>query len=600
MSDKNNSKVNFTSITGVKGFTFEDAVKSNDIVKSKDFVKKSYSFNDNVAGNGFNSTGRNDNFINEIITPEYDPEALNSFYDFSDSVGSCIDAYKINISGFGYELVEERETISKDGKKFYKDTGEEVPLEVIKEMRDQFSKATMFFDSVSLDMAWDLMLKLETEAKEKSGSGYFEVERDFYNNIQGLKFVESASMRMTKRNFPLIVKQVVKNPITLQYEEQARSKNFRKFVQLQCGTARQIWFKEFNDPRIMNALTGEFLQFPNGEYVTNKTVSEEFAQAYKNVTGQEFRLATEIIFDPIYNTSDLDGYGLPRFISLIPVLLGVKFSDLDDYSTLENKGIPKYAMIIEGANAEDVSTLVQNEIKNNKEAGEIKSFLVISADSTNTGTNSDPNYKNPNIRLEPLNQLLIKDGLKGKTEYVEKISERVAGRYRLPTAYFGKLDNVNRSSLEVIKDITNEQVFIPESMDRDNWINKLIMTELRCSHYRYRSKTSRIENPELKLTALKDSVNNGSQTPAEAREDYAKILGKQLPDIESDFMNTPYPMSIRSNGTKPSTLSSLTAPEGFKKIELEENKDSEVYSNLKKFVSENFNINPNQMVILAK
>jgi capsid portal protein len=582
-----NELVGSLNLKGIQEpFTVNDAINSP-VMKNKSYVGKVYQ-NNNVAGDGFNSTTKATNSLNEIIEPEYDLCSIAAFTQFSDSLAACIEAYAVNIGGARHEYTEEIETIMENGKRLYKESREPVPAEIDKELKTQLARVTMFFNSVSLDMPWLKMKKLRTRAKHKTGNTYLEVERAFDNTLQGLRLVESPSIRLCVRSTEVTyIKYKVKDPTTFKYVEQKRGKCFRKFVQYQgTGNQNRIYFKEFGDPRVMNKFTGECLKIKDGDYITdiNQVGGPVAFKKYLDDNNIKFGIATELIHWKIDNTEDLDGYGLIIWACLIPILLGVKFSDLADYNTLENKGIPDYMMIVEGAKAGEVIKSFKENVAANKELKEHKNILIISVDSTFTGSHTDPNFKNPTIRLEPLNQLLVKDGLLGKANYVEKVNERVAGVFRLPTFFIGKLNNVNRSVAEVAKDMANEQVFTPEIMDDDDIINMLIMPELDCSYYRYHTKSNKMENPELKAKTLREGIANGSILPGEGREEYAEILDRKLPDLELEFMKTPLPETLKGKPIQPKEK---------KLIELENGPDAEVFQGIKKRFEE---ANPGKVV----
>ena len=601
---------NIGSVLGLQPFTI-DEVFNSDVIKNKKYNGKSYQVNkalknDDIIGNNFNSSNKTDNSIgiNNYLEPEYDLDRLASFIYFSDSLYACIKAYSINICGFGYEFLQEKEVITKKNVQYYKKNNQPVPKEIIKQMEEQYSKLSMFFESISLDIPWTQIEKLKTETKFKTGNAYLEIERDAYNQLQGVKLLESASIRITKRSPETIsIYQKVKNPITLEYEKLLRGKRFRKFIQINSLQGNSyIYFKEFGDTRIMNSYDGEYIKDKTtNEYITDINLLTSEFLIKNGLNNNNFNIATEILHTKIYNTEDLDGYGVPNWVSLIPTLLGVKFSDLSDFNTLEHKGLPEMLLIIEGGSAKEITKQIIDDVEQNKKLQKYKNLLIISADSKNSGTNTAPSYKNPSIRLEPLNQLIAKEGLKGKVEYIDKISERVASVFRLPTFFIGKLNNVNRSVAEVAKDMANEQVFIPESMDEDNIINMFIMPELNCPLYKYHSKGSTLENPDIKLQATKDGTITGSILPAEARGLYSELLGIPLQDVDNDFMNIPYPLSIRNRATMSpragnigsdllnanDNIASNNASDSVtlskKKIfHLEETKDAEIYHNLKK------------------
>ena len=105
------------------------------------------------------------------------------------------------------------------------------------------------------------------------------------------------------------------------------------------------------------------------------------------------------------------------------------------------------------------------------------------------------------------------------------------------------------------------------------------MTELKAKYYKYSSKMGRMENPEIITQSLKDGVQIGAILPNEARSKYADILGMTLDNVSSDFMNMPYPESIRKSNTDSKKL-----------IKLTETQDSEVLTEIKKRIEKEYSV----------
>lgn len=541
---------------------------------------------DQIIGNDINSSNLSSGNQVEILDPPYDLDFLAEMKNLSESLQACIEAYSVNISGFGYEFLEEKPTYLKDGKRYYKEDHSEVDPQTVLEMNEELSRLKMFFESVSLDRTWTTLQSLKMNSKYSTGNAYYEVERGGANQLQGFIYVEPQNIRLTKRQPELIkIDQFVKNPQTLEYVINERGKYFRQFIQ-QDSSGKRIYFKEFGDPRIMNALTGKYYKDSKGKFINQKNIPKSFFTQRKK-DGEDFVTATELMHFKIPAINDADGYGYIIHINLVPVLLGVSYSDLSDYHTLENKGIPEAMVIIEGAKAKNLVNEIEDILKNNKKLRNYQSLLFVGAEGVNSGTNVNPSYKNPSIRIEPLNLILSKEGLKGKTEYIEKVNERVATAFRLPTFFFGKLDNVNRSVAEFAIDLVNKQVFRPKIVEEDADINKFIMTELRAKYYRYASTMGRMENPEIITQNLKDGIQLGSILPSEARPKYSDILGIPLDNISNDFMNTPYPEALGKNENKTAKL-----------FKLSETKDSEVLTKIKKRIEDEFSIQLNDGVYL--
>lgn len=573
MADKS---TNFDMFNLAKSLGFKD----DEIFTHSEFLHKSVDkpvVNDSKPGNNLNAQSEADQEVFEIIEPVYDLRRLKLMYDLSDSLRTAIEAYETNISGFGYEFVPELDIITNDGKKVYRDSKEPVPEQVLKEINDEYADITMFFESICLDRSWVEINTLETKLKEIYGNAFLEIERDADGDIINVDIVESHSIKLTPREpYPgYEFDQMVKNPNTLEYEVRPRYKRFRRFIQ-ELNNGNKIYFKEFGDPRIINALDGK-----------------EFKGKKKDIP-DNFREATEIKHYKIEDPGNLDGYGVPRWVSLIPVLLGVRGGDLLNWNLMKNKGIPDFILICEGASAEEIVSQIKDGIKNNKIKGEFGNMLVVAGDTQRTGgVGPGADYQKPSIRVEPLSQLLTKEGM--FTGYQKAASERVAAIFRLPNIFIGKNNEINRSVAEVSKQMTEEQVFMPLRIKKDDDINRTILRDKKIRYWKHKSKSSKLENTEAKAKITDSFLSRGVITPKEGRIIAGELLDKDFEEINEDWVNKPLVFSLRNN-QKPSE----TKTETVKSLKLDLSDDSEVANNLKTLIEKQYQVKVKEMMLVGE
>lgn len=518
--------------------TFDDAVlfQHQDL---KEDIKKAVS-NDKYAGNNFNAVSNLDDSTTEILEPTFNFNRLKEIYDISDALKTCIQAYSVNISGFGYDLVPELDIIQVNKEKVYRNNKEPVEPQVLEQMDHEESQLQMFFNSLSLDTTWVKLQTLKREILEIYGNAYYEFERDVENNLIGVSLIETENIRITKReSTPILITQKIKNPKTLEYLEIKRFKKFRKFVQL-VGVKSKIFFKEFNDPRIMNSYDGEYLKDSQGNYLY------KYDESVVNALGKPFRIATEIKHYKLDDPTSLDGYGVPRWVSLTPVLLGVRSSDLINFNLLKNKGIPDLIVICEGSKAGTLKKQIEDQISQNKELGKYGSLLVVEGEQSAVGqAGTERKYMNPSIRVQPLSELLTKEGM--FMSYSDKCTERCNSLFRLPNLLVGKNNDVNRATAEVSKEIVQEQVFNPEQEADDSIINNHIFSMLGIKYFKYKSKSSQMKNTELIANITDKFIYNGSLVPRDGRDIASKLLNKDFEDINEEYMDKPLNVYLKDS-----------------------------------------------------
>ncbi len=597
------------------GFSDSSLTSHGELISKSYRVSKSITYspgqpatNDNKQDNNINSTYKtDDNDYSDLIIPKYDREALKQVYDISDSLRNCVETYAVNINCYGWKLRPEIELSKINDKRVYRENRKPVKPSKLIDIDADESKTTMFFTGFSLDMTWEYIKYLKTISAEIYGDAFLEFEcSGVTSEIIGGKLLESDRIHLMKRDkYKTPVTQFIKNPLTLEYEERSRWKRFRKFVQNYYQFSNKVYFKEFGDPRVLNARDGKYVTDEQGKDITDREKALPYIDKLI-ASGVDFLEATEIYHYKITDPEVLDGYGVPRWISLYPILMGVRSADLLNFNLLKNKGVPDLIMICEGAKAGTMKQQIQDQIEQNKLLGNLGNILIVEGENVkgSAGLSANPNYISPSIRIQPLSDLLTKEGM--FMSFADKGSERTYGVFRLPY----KANTVNRATAEVSKATSEEQVFVPMRKQEDDIINTQILPRLKTRYFTYQSLSSQIENTELKAKIVTDFARTGGFMPRDVRTIGAELLKVDLEDINEPFMDKPLVLSsanspVNPNGSFHSTgnagnvpdqvqqpdlnvnavdnppAENFTGESTMKVIELEVNKDSEILNKIK-------------------
>jgi len=436
-----------------------------------------------------------------VIEPPYDLRVLTLLPEYSNILPQCIEAMETNIDGFGFTLEPvEGVTLGPDGK---------YPSEVEAERR----RIRNFFRYCNPDESFTKIRRKTRRDLETTGNAYWEILRNGKGEIAGIEHLESYTMRLT----PLdpeptdIVLRVKRDDNS--YEEIPHRKRFRRFVQIRDG--KMVYFKEFGDPRLIDAKTG-------------KVLTEEEAKKPDVV------LATEVIHFKIY--SPRSPYGIPRWIGNILSVRGSRQAEEVNYEYFDNKTVPPLAVLVSGRLASDsvkrIEDYIQENIKGRKGFHKI---LVIEAETTPNPL--APSGQKAGIEIKPLIEAQQKDAL--FIEYDDKNQEKVRSAFRLPPIYVGKTTDYTRATAEESRLVAEEQVFGPERDEFDFLINRKLFPAMDVKYWQFKSLAPTVDTAQ-EMTGMLGTFIKAGITVREARRMIEEILNKELPDPErADWLDEP-------------------------------------------------------------
>ena len=430
--------------------------------------------------------------IADVLTPKYSICTLLEMKEISTILPQCIEAYKQNIAGFGYQLK-------------YKD--DETKNKETTEMRAEWGRVESALKYMHMEKSLVNVLKDAIDDREACGNGYIEVIRNGKREVVELEKIEDAStIRTTKKGKAVAVKYYRDGQV---FE---REKRFRRYVQIIYGS-KEVWFKEFGDPRIMDWRTGKFDDNTPGEFQAN-----------------------EILHLKIGNGA----YGVPRWISALMDMYGSRnASELNYRYFKQGRHLPAAILIKNGRLTEDSEAALTEYASSVEGQESAHKFLLLEAEALEqeNSLGLEKEKASVDIEIKSLAEILQRDGL--FVNYGEDNRKKVQSSFRLPDLYTGYSKDFNRATADTAMLITEQQVFIPERKSISFIINNLLLADYELKYVEVEINNPDISNPEDVATILGAINNIGGVAINDTRELLGNVLGKQLENFDDERANLP-------------------------------------------------------------
>ena len=435
---------------------------------------------------------------NSVISPTYSPSSLLRLPKENSILDQCIRAYVTNIDSFGYRL------------EYIGPSGEQESREAVIEKESIDSLVQQPNSDYTFTT---LRIRLRTDM-ETFGYAFMEVGRDDQGRVLFMHHVPAQSIRMTA------VQQIaVDQPIIFirggrRISQTVRS-YYRKFIQ-RAG-ARAIYFKEFGDPRTMNARSGQ----------------------YEDDTALEDQ-STEILHFSLYAPGE--AYGLPRWINQIPSILGSRETELTNLDFFKKNGIPAMAIMVAGGGLTDESIEnIEELFAQGLGRDSIHKVLVLEAKGDPAASSETGSLPIPRLEMKPLAQERQEDGL--FLQYEEKSSVKIRSSFRLPPLYLGRSEDLTWATAQASIAVTEGQVFAPERAIFDDTVNRKILANengLPPIYWRFRTLPPRLSNAQQLLEAIRTLGQEGGTTPNMIIGFANEYFGLGAPMVSEAWGNIPW------------------------------------------------------------
>lgn len=513
------------------------------------------------------------------IVPPYNLSTLCEIFENSSALRPSVDAYATNIDGNGHHLesvidLDSDDLLEQIANAMYverlaaREAGQVVPtivptveevtkrLDIIEDaMRVERFKLEQFFESCTVEESFVSLRKRTRQDIEVTGNGCWEVLRDSSGQVVQFVYVAAHTVRLLPqgRDFVDVVVPVRVSPISVRNEKLKR--RFRRFVQVIDQVT--AYFKEYGDPRVMSSVTGKFYA----------TIDDLRRLEPGRGKGGPSEPATEMMHFKVH--APRSPYGVPRWIGSLLSVLGMRQADEVNFLYFENKSVPPLALLVSGGrvSADSVQTIkdfVENEIKGMRNFHKI---LVIEAES-GAGNEGDPMGSGRlKIELKPLTQAQQSDALFQK--YDERGFDKVGMQFRLSRMLRGDVRDFNRATADAAIEFAEAQVFGPERVEFDFFLNRIVLGSLGIRFWRFASNSTVVRDPKVLAEIIAKLTTANVLVPNDARRLAAELVfATPLPKIDADWVYQPVMLSqvgIALDGSRDGKIPGLdetTAPAG--------------------------------------
>lgn len=472
------------------------------------FKVKSESVLDSISSNRLEDTDPFTNLYGQhnLIEPPYRFTSLYQIYEDSDILKACIAAMQKNIDGFGYRLDFLGDDLSE------KDTPE---------AQIQFKNITQFFNEPNKEQSFRAIRAELRKDYEVLGQAAVEVVRFKSGGVSAVYYLPMVDLRASVLDRDTITIQT-----TLWREGRLKKvnvrKRFRKFAQVLNsgwttagggGTVR--WFKQLGDPRILDAITGE--------YVSSRREAKE--------------VATEVLF--IQQPSNGRTYSTPRWIASVTDIKGRANAQYINYDIGESQGIPPMMLLVQNGMLSDESKdQLRLWAESMRGPENFSRIALLEAVPEIHGIDDKGNVQ---IKLENLTDSRSQDLMFGG--YLDKTAQAVRQAFRLPSLYLGDMGDMSYAGSYTIAKTTEEQVFIPERQAFDDIINThLVKGELKCNMWKYVTLGPQIVSSEELRLSLKEFSAAGAITINNAIDLLNDMFGLNVSKYDTEWSN--YPITL--------------------------------------------------------
>ncbi len=328
-----------------------------------------------------------------VIATPYDLQSIAKWKEQSNVLNQCITAMVTNIARFGYRAVPISKNVEMD-------PAEKAILE-------------SFIEAPNVDESLAGVNSKKVNDYETYGFGFLEIVRDASGRPSLVKHAHAYKTRILKARGRLVT---IKTPISRGGSRRTvtERKKFRRYVQTTGST--KVYFKEFGDPRKMD--------YTNGKYESSD---------YKI---PKAKLATELLHCRQYSE---DSYGLPRWISQLPSILGSREAEEVNLRYFEDNTVPPMILSVAGGRLtkqsfQDLSTLLHAQGVGKDRQNQI---ILIEAIPETSGLDEKGTVS---LKVDKLADIRPSDGL--FKEYDEANMSKIRSSFRLPPVVIGLSQDV--------------------------------------------------------------------------------------------------------------------------------------------------------------
>jgi len=425
----------------------------------------------------------------EWLNPSFELKGLALMVDESTILPQCVRAYKSNIAGFGIDIKYRDEFADEDESD---------------EMKAEWAKMREVLDLLNTEMESKEVFEDIIEAREIYGCAYLEVIRNLDGEVIQVEFIkDTPSVKKTRQLDPYVdVKFFYKDRLV------DRKRRFRKYRQ--TVGSKTVYYKEFGDPRIMDARNGEYTEGSlEAKYQANELL--------------EFTIGTA-------------PYGKVRWLGQILSVDGARRAEvLNNNYFINGRHTPLMIMVKGGSLTDDSFAKLKEYMEEIKGESGQHAFMVLEVEHADrTGLNAD---NIPEVEVKDLAAILQQDEL--FQDYLDNTRRKVQSAFQLPDLYVAYTTDFNRATAQTAMEVTEKQVFQPERRSLAWAINNRLLNGYQFKYVEAFFREPDITNPDDLYKILTVCANNGGLTPNKAKAIIYDMLGETSEDYDEEWGDMP-------------------------------------------------------------
>lgn len=455
-----------------------------------------------------------------LLPPPYPFDKLFLYYEWSDTFRSCVNVMKVNCHSFGHSL------------RFLGDDRTEKDQPKAKASRQ---KVESFLKQVNHEEDFSQLAMKVREDYEVTGNGAVEVVENEANEIEALYHVPIRQLRMSgvpKTPTEVKVKFLRDGKIVVL----TRKRYFRVYCQKIQTTGELTFYKEYGDPRVLNALTGDFLN----DAQLNKMKRDEDGKLIKQTVGrgkkkQDFEEASSIIW--LRQSFGGFAYGIPRWIGTLHQVLGRHNVHAINYNLVKRGGIPQLIVMVSGGTLtnesyNDFMSAIDEWATTEETWG--KTVVLESVPET-LGVEEKGSAK---IDLKFTTEGRENDFMFEK--YAKGCEDSHRKTFRFAPLYLGGTEDYNRSVAITSMKVSEQQCFQPERELFDTSVNLYILRMgLGIYDWEYKSNSPRILADDEYRLSFETFARNGCITLNDGIEMANTKFGLDMSKYKEPWGNYP-------------------------------------------------------------
>jgi len=467
------------------------------------------------------------------IAPPFDIRSLLALYEKSNMLKQCVAAYVTNVAMYGFEIVKARPDVEID--------------------EAERAELQSFIDSANSEESLLAVHAKIVEDFEAVGFSFMEIIRDRRERVSLIRHARASTIRLTPRH-ETAVKISYEVPRGTRTATIVEMRRFRRYMQIING--KSIYFKEFGDPRRLNYETGKFED-------EGGTVPE----------GME---ATELIH--VRQNSE-DPYGVPRWVSQLPSILGSREAEEVNLRYFEDNTVPPMMLMVAGGRLTTQSYNDLVKILSSQGLGKDRQHQAILVEAVAERDSLDDKGTPVSLKVEKLTDARPSDAL--FKDYDEANQSKVRSAFRLPPVAVGLSQDATFATANVSQFVAETQVFSVLRRVFDEVYNKRLVGHVRGLGMKtvwLQLKAPAITNPEQIVKTMTALNVMGGMTPRKAIEVASGLLQLELDNYPKigeegyeEWMDKPIQLSLRKDAPENTQGEQSVKDSGIKEIEQEGN-----------------------------